>query len=48
MVYGLDAQARPVEAFYGQRSGMLQRRSYAIVDGFDEIPFDTERCETCP
>jgi hypothetical protein len=42
IVYGLDAQTRPVEAFYGQRGGGLERRSYAVVDHLDEIPFTTE------
>lgn len=40
IVYGLDALTRPVEAFYGQRGGGLERRSYAIIDGLDGIPFE--------
>ncbi len=41
VVYGLDAQTRPVEAFYGQRGATLERRSYAVVDGVDGISFDS-------
>lgn len=40
VVYGLDAQSRPVEAFYGQRGGRLARRSYATVERVDDLPFD--------
>jgi hypothetical protein len=43
IVYGLDALTRPVEAFYGQRGGQLERRSYAIVENLDEIPFDVSQ-----
>jgi hypothetical protein len=35
-VFGLDARGAAVEAFYGQRGGSLVRRSYHIVDEFDE------------
>ena len=34
-VFGLDARTRPVDAFYGQRGGILVRRGYAVLDDFD-------------
>lgn len=34
-VFGLDAKARGVEAFYGQRGGSLELRGYYLIDQFD-------------
>jgi hypothetical protein len=36
-VFGLDARTRPVETFYGQRGGSLERRSYHVVDRVDDL-----------
>ena len=35
-VFGLDARSRRVDAFYGQRGGTLVRRSYAVIDDFED------------
>ncbi len=39
-VFGLDARSRPVEAFYGQRGGMLVRRGYYVIDDFEDSLLD--------
>jgi hypothetical protein len=36
-VFGLDARSRPVETFYGQRGGSLERRRYHVVDRVDDL-----------
>ena len=34
-VFGLDARGEGVEAFYGQRGGLLVPRGYLVVETFD-------------